>query len=188
MYEKNRFSQPGKRFWSALQEVRMHHASRWIPPIVRKICSSDKGMVNKRSWTPQNRFVSVSFILMIVMAVIFRFSFWSMTLLFPDSNRILSLRGSFLPLETDCCKGHIFLFVLSWRLKMSDSNRSSALRTQHAALTPHSQVTDGIWTRIWRYHKPLHSQFCHSHSISGTTRTRIRWLEATQSCPINLRR
>ena len=71
---------------------------------------------------------------------------------------------------------------------MSDSNRSSAPRTQHAALTPHSQVTDGSRTRIWRYHKPLHSQFCHSHSISGTTRTRIRWLEATQSCPIDLRR
>ena len=60
---------------------------------------------------------------------------------------------------------------------MSDSNRSSAPRTQHAALTPHSQVTDGSRTRIWRPHKPLHSQFCHSHSISGTTRTRIRWLE-----------
>ena len=71
---------------------------------------------------------------------------------------------------------------------MSDSNRSSAPRTQHAALTPHSQVTDGIWTRIWRFHKPLHSLFCHSHSIPGTTRTRIRWLEATQSCPIDLRR
>ena len=71
---------------------------------------------------------------------------------------------------------------------MSDSNRSSAPRTQHAALTPHSQVTDGGRTRIWRYHKPLHSLFCHSHSIPGTTRTRIRWLEATQSCPIDLRR
>ena len=53
----------------------MHHASSWIPPIVRKICSSDKGMVNKRSWTPQNRFVSFSFILIIVMVVIFRFSY-----------------------------------------------------------------------------------------------------------------
>ena len=53
----------------------MHHASILIPPIVRKICSSDKGIVNKRSWTPQNRFASVSFILMIVMVVNFRFSF-----------------------------------------------------------------------------------------------------------------
>ena len=64
---------------------------------------------------------------------------------------------------------------------MSDSNRSSAPRTQRAALTPHSQVTDGSWTRIRRSHKPLHSLFCHSHSISGTTWTSIRWLEATRS-------
>ena len=63
------------------------------------ICFSDKGKVNKRLWTPQNRFASVSFILMIVMVVIFRFSFWSMTLWFTDSNRVLSLRGSFFPLK-----------------------------------------------------------------------------------------
>ncbi len=53
----------------------MHYASIWIPPIARKIWTSDKGMVNKRSRTPQNRFASVSFILMVVMVVIFRFSY-----------------------------------------------------------------------------------------------------------------
>ena len=31
------------------------------------------------------------------------------------------------------------------------------------------QATDGTRTRIWRHHKPLHGQFCHSRSIPGAT-------------------
>ena len=31
------------------------------------------------------------------------------------------------------------------------------------------KATDGTRTRIWRHHKPLHGQFCHSRSIPGAT-------------------
>lgn len=50
--------------------------------------------------------------------------------------------------------------------------RSDDSRHFSICLSP-TKVADGTWTRIWRHHEPLHSQFCHSHSTSGAIRTHI---------------
>ena len=85
----------------------MHYASIWIPLIARKICTSDNGMVNKRSWPPQNRFASVSFILMIVMVVIFRFSFLIHDPLISGFEPYYKFPTFAFATEINCCVGHI---------------------------------------------------------------------------------
>ena len=75
------------------------------------ICFSDKGIVNKRFWVPQNRFASISFILIIVMVVIFRFSFWFMTLLIYGFEPCIKLERLFFTIELDCCKGHPLMMI-----------------------------------------------------------------------------
>ena len=74
----------------------------------RRICSSDKGIMNKRFRVLRNRLVFFSFFLQIVMCIISSISCLFMALLIPDSNRVTKFPLLLLPLENYCCEGHNF--------------------------------------------------------------------------------
>ena len=117
---------------------------------MRKICFSDKGIVNRRFHASWNRFVSISFFLQIIMFVISSFSYRSAGRIpvlcstcrcrysWPFNFRIRTVSQisqiCFFHLKSNCCKGHTItatLPVFSWKCRI----RTAPLRPWCSVLT-----------------------------------------------------